>query len=408
MNGIGLPRRALLGSMLAVPAAARAQGSSAGGKPPAPVRIGVLTDETGPYADSGGAGSIRAAEMAIAEFGHTVLGRPIQVMHADHQNKPDVAATIARRWYDVDGVDAIVDLPVTAIALAVQQVARDHGRTVMITAAATSDFTGKYCAPTSTHWADDTHALTTGTARAVIEGGGTTWFFITVDHSFGRALQTETTAVVEQAGGRVLGAVRHPIGETDFASLLLQAQTSGARVVGLASVGTDLVNVIKQAHEFGLVAKTGQTLATFLTYITEVHALGLPVAQGLTFAESFYWDQDDVSRAWSRRFFADRRAMPTKNQALIYTATLHFLKAMAQAGTADPLAVNQAMKALPVDYFGRPASIRSDGRVLFDLTLWRVKAPAESHASWDYLAPVRVISQAEAFRPVNTAICGGA
>ena len=401
MTGV-LARRALLACVLAAPVAARAQ------RPTRPVRIGVLTDETGPYADSGGPGSIRAAGMAAADAGGRVLGRPVEIVHADHQNKPDVAATIARRWYNSEGVDAIVDLPVTAIGLAVQQVARERARTVMITAGATSDFTAKYCAPTSTHWADDTHALTAGTARAVLRDGGTSWFFITVDHAFGRALQGAATAVVEQAGGRVLGAVRHPIGETDFSALLLQAQDSGAGVVGFASVGNDLVNAVKQAHEFGLAEKSGQTLATFLTYITDIHALGLAVAQGLTFAGSFYWDQNDEARAWSRRFFADRRAMPTKNHALIYTATRHFLRAMAQAGTDDALAVNAAMKALPVDYFGRPARIRSDGRVLFDLTLWRVKAPAESHAPWDYLSAVRTIPQGEAFLPVNAAVCGGA
>ena len=402
MAATRLGRRALLAGA----AACYARSSRAAA--PEPVTIGVLTDETGPYADSGGPGSIRAAEMAVADFGASVLGRPVRVIHADHQNKPDIAATIARRWYDRDGVDAIVDLPVTAIGLAVQQVAREHGRTVMITAAATADFTRKYCSPTSTHWADDTHALTAGTARAVIQGGGTSWFFITVDHAFGRALQEATTTVVEQAGGRVVGAARHPIGETDFAALLLQAQLSGAKVVGFASVGGDLVNAIKQAHEFGLTGRTGQTLATFLTYITDIHALGLSVAQGLTFAESFYWDQNDESRAWSRRFFADRHAMPSKNHALIYTSTLHFLKGMRAAGSADPLTVNRAMKALPVSYFGRPANIRSDGRVLFDLTLWRVKAPAESFHPWDYLAPVRVIPRAEAFSPVNAAVCGGA
>ena len=222
-----LGRRALLAG--AAVSCARTSHAAA----PDPVTIGVLTDETGPYADSGGPGSIRAAEMAVADFGASVLGRPVRVIHADHQNKPDIAATIARRWYDRDGVDAIVDLPVTAIGLAVQQVAREHGRTVMITAAATADFTGKYCSPTSTHWADDTHALTAGTARAVIQGGGTSWFFITVDHAFGRALQEAATTVVEQAGGHVLGAARHPIGETDFAALLLQAQLSGAKVVGI-------------------------------------------------------------------------------------------------------------------------------------------------------------------------------
>ncbi len=406
MHGARLARRGLLATLLAGATASGARSGAA--RAPGPVTIGVLTDESGPYVDSGGPGSIRAAEMAVADFGGSVLGWPVRVVHADHQNKPDVAASIARRWYDTEGVDAIVDLPVTAIGLAVQQAARERGRTVMITAAATSEFSSKYCAPTSTHWADDTHALTAGTARAVIEGGGMSWFFITVDHAFGRALQAQTTEVVEQAGGRVLGAVRHPIGETDFSALLLAAQQSGARVVGFASVGGDLVNALKQAHEFGLGGKTGQTLATFLTYVSDIHALGLPVTQGLTFAGSFYWDQNDAARAWARRFFADRGTMPTKNHALIYASTLHFLKSVAASGTAEALAVNRAMRALPVAYFGRPASIRSDGRVLFDLTLWRVKTPAESHAAWDVLSAVRNIPQSEAFLPVNTPVCGAA
>jgi branched-chain amino acid transport system substrate-binding protein len=311
-------------------------------------------------------------------------------------------------------VDVILDLPVTAIAAAVQQVARQRGKSVIITAAATADFTAKSCAPTSVHFADDTHALTAGTARAVLASGGKTWFFITVDHAFGVALQTETTQVVEANGGRVLGAVRHPIGATDYASYLLAAQSSGAQVVGFASVGGDLVNLIKQAHEFGLAgaqgggAAGGLRIATFLTYITDIHALGLPTTHGLTFASSFYWDQSDEARAFARRFAAARGgAMPTKNQAQIYAATRHFLAAVAQAGSADPLAVNHAMRALPVAYFGRRCTIRADGRALYDLTLYRVKTPAESRAPWDYYTPLRAIPAAEAFLPI-TGACASA
>ena len=397
MSQTAIGRRLLLALPLAAPVAARAQQAS-------PVKIGVLTDETGPYADSGGPGSIMAAHMAATDIGGSVIGRPIEIVHADHQNKPDVAATVARRWYDRDGVDMITDLPVTAIGLAVQQVARERGRTVMITAAATSDFTAKHCSPTSTHWADDTHALTAGTARAVIENGGKSWFFITVDHAFGMALQTETTQVVQASGGTVLGAVRHPIGAMDYAGYLLQAQSSGAQVVGLASVGGDLINAIKQAAEFGLGAKSGQQLATFLTYITDIHALGLPVTQGLTFASSFYWDQNDAARGFAKRFAAERHgAMPTKNQAAIYAATLHFLKAVQQGGSADPLSVNKAMRQMPVEWFGRPASIRADGRVLFDLSLYRVKQPSQSAGEWDLYEKLRDIPQAEAFLPASAA-----
>ncbi len=403
MNTFTVGRRAFLATAAAaVPFAARAQTV-------APVKIGILTDETGPYADSGGPGSIVAAQMAVADFGATVLGRPIAIVHADTQNKPDVAATIAGNWYDHDNVDVILDLPVTAIAAVVQQAARQREKSIIITAAATSDFTSKTCAPTSIHFADDTHALTAGTAKAVLETGGKTWFFITVDHAFGHALQDETTKVVEANGGKVLGAVRHPIGATDYASFLLEAQSSGAQVVGFASVGGDLINLIKPAHEFGLAGNGGMRIATFLTYITDIHALGLPVTRGLTFASSFYWDQSDESRAFAKRFAGARDgAMPTKNQAQIYSGTLHFLKAMAQAGSADPRAVNKAMRAMPVDYFGRATTIRADGRALFDLTLYRVKTPEESHAPWDFYSPLRTIPAAEAFLPMDKACAGQA
>ena len=288
------------------------------------VRIGVLTDETGPYADSAGPGSVLAAQMAAADFGGTVHGKPIEIVHADTQNKPDVAATVARRWFDTDKVDAIVDLPVTPIALAVQQVAKEKNRTVMITASAVSEFTSKFCSPVSTHWADDTHALAAGTARAVMAQGGDSWFFITVDQTFGLALEREATDVIKAGNGTVLGEVRHPIGATDFSSLLLQAQSSGAKVIGLASVGNDLVNLIKQAGEFGIARSGTTTLAGFLIYIQDINALGLQTAQGLTFTASYYWDQNDEARAFARRFFAKMHMMPSKNQALIYTAVTQY------------------------------------------------------------------------------------
>jgi branched-chain amino acid transport system substrate-binding protein len=366
--------------------------------PADPVRIGVLTDENGPYADSGGAGSIAAAQMAAADFGATVLGRPIQILHADTQNKPDVAAGLARGWYD-SGVDAITDLPVTPVALAVQQIAREKGRTVMITASAVSEFTSRFCTPVSSHWADDTHAMATGIGKLLTQGGGA-WFFITVDFSFGAALQAECTKVIEANGGRVLGSAKFPIGNSDFSSQILQAQSSGAQVIGLASVGGDQVNLIKQAAEFGLQNKNTR-LAAFLVYITDIHALGLPVAQGLSFPANFYWDQTTESRTFTTRFQAARNAVPTKNQAAVYAATLHFLKAMAQAGTDDPLAVNRAMRELPVAFFGRPASLRADGRLLCDVTLYRVKRPQDSHFPWDYYDAVGTIPAAEAFLPIS-------
>lgn len=367
-----------------------------------PVRIGVLTDETGPYADSGGKGSVLAAQMAVADFGSTVLGRPIEIVHGDTQNKPDIAASLARQWYD-SGVDAIVDLPVTSVASAVQQVAKEKNRTVMITAGAATEFTSKTCSPVSTHWADDTHALSVGAATHIVKSGGKTWYFITVDYAFGAALERDATEVITANGGRVLGTVKYPIGNADYSSMLLQAQASEAQVIGLASVGADLVNLVKQAGEFGVQTSGRQTLVGFLIYITEVHALGLQVAQGFTFASGFYWDQNDVSRTWSKHFLATQKAMPTRVQAGVYTASLHFLKGMQKAATADSVAVNKAMRALPVDYLGRPASIRADGRVLYDLSVYRVKSPPESRAPWDYYEAIATIPADQAFLPMNPA-----
>ncbi len=396
MGAAGFGRRAILGGAAALAGGVRARAQ------PAAVRIGVLTDESGPYAASGGAGSAAAARMAVQDFGGTVLGLPVEVLRADTQNKPDVAGSIARAWYD-SGVDAVTDLPVTPVAAAVQQVARERSRTVLITAAAVTEFTSKSCSPVSSHWADDTHAMAAGIGKVLTEGGGKTWYFVTVDFSFGAALQAEAAKVIEAAGGRVLGSTRFPIGNTDFSAQIVQARTSGAQVIGLASVGGDQVNLIKQAAEFGLQAGGAQTLAGFLVYLTDIHALGLDVAQGLRFPTSFYWDQNDASRAFGRRFMAERQAMPTQNQANVYAATLHFLRGMAQAGSRDAVAVGRAMRALPVQYFGTDTTMRADGRVLHDLTLYRVKAPGESRGVWDLLDPVGAVAAAEAFAPMNPA-----
>lgn len=404
-RSIPVNRRALLRASALLPLAglrpARAQDSGISGNV---VRIGVLTDESGPYADSAGPGSILAARMAAEDRGGTVRGARIEIVHGDTQNKPDVAAAIARRWFDSEGVDAIVDLPVTPIALAVQQIAREKNRTVMITAAAISEFTSKFCSPVSTHWADDTHALTAATAGVVAQGGSS-WFFITVDMTFGHALQESATAVIRQAGGKVVGSAQFPIGASDFSSLLLQAQSSGAKVIGLAAVGSDLVNLLKQASEFGIRSSGAQSLAGFLIYIDDVHALGLAAAQGFAFPSSFYWDQNDSARAFGRRFFEQRKLMPSRNQAAIHTAVTHYLKAIDRAGTDEAVAVGRAMRQMPVDYFGHPASVRSDGRVLYDVTLYRVKTPAESRHPWDYYQPLRTIPAAQAFLPVNAQAC---
>jgi len=394
-----IQRRSLIAGLMATPLA----GLTARSQDTSPVKIGVLTDASGPYADSGGPGSVLAARMAVAEFGGTVLGRNIEILLGDTQNKPDIAGSLARQWYDTNAVDAITDLPVTPVAAAVLQVAKEKNRTVMITASAVSEFTSKLCSPISTHWADDTHALTYGTAAEVVRQGGKSWFFITVDFTFGRALEASAKAVIEANGGKVLGSAYFPIGNADFASQLVQAQSSGAEVIGLAAVGSDQVNVIKQAAEFGLSRNGKQRLAGFLIYITDIHALGLPTTQGLTLSSGFYWDQNAVARSFAKPFSASRGAMPTKNQASVYAATLHYLKAMAQAGTRDAIAVNKAMRALPVDYFGHPASVRPDGRVLYDLTLYRVKSPEQSKGAWDYYAPIGTIPAAAAFLPMNAA-----
>lgn len=404
----GFGRRAALGGGLAAWAA-----GPAAAQPSGPVRIGVLTDAAGPYADSGGPGSLLAARMAIKAFGGSVAGQSIEAAIGDTQNKPDLAASLARQWYD-GGFDAIVDLPVTPVALAVQGIAREKNRTVMITAAAVTEFTSKLCAPISSHWADDTHAMAAASGQVLTGLGGSTWFFITVDFSFGTALQTEATRVIEAAGGKVVGTAKFPIGTTDFSAQVLQAQSSGAKVIGLAAVGGDQVNLIKGASEFGLGTGGARTLAGFLVYSTDIAALGLPVAQGLSFGSNFYWDADEGSRAFGQAFAAERRssfggerrAMPTKNQAAVYASTLHFLKAMAQAGTRDPVAVNKAMRAMPVDWFGTPVPLRADGRLMAEVVTYRVKTPAESRGPDDLYTAIGRVAPDVAYLPANPACAG--
>ncbi len=392
-----LSRRSALAGVAAasLPSIVRAQPSD-------PVRIGVLTDASGPYGSSGGVGSTLAARMAVADFGPTVLGKGIEVIQGDTQNKPDNASAIARKWCD-EGVDVITDLPVTPVALAVQQVAKEKGRAVMITAAAVSEFTSKLCSPISSHWTDDTHAMAAASGQVLTGMGGTSWFFITVDFSFGHALQAEATQVIEYAGGKVLGTAKFPIGNTDFSSQLLRAQTSGAKVIGLAAVGGDQVNLIKQAAEFGMATNGKQVMAGFLVYITDIHALGLSTAQGLSFGSCFYWDANAGTRAYAKHFLAERGAVPTKNQAAIYSATLHYLKAMAKAGTREAVAVNQAMRAMPVDWFGDTVTLREDGRLLAPVTTYRVKAPGDSKAPFDYYQALGRIGPDQAFLPRSPA-----
>jgi branched-chain amino acid transport system substrate-binding protein len=368
------------------------------------VKIGLLGDQSGMSADVAGKGAIVAARLAVQDFGGTVRGKPIEIVDADTFGKPDVASAIARRWFDVEQVDAVTDLPFTSVAMAVVEVAKAADRTAMVASAASSDLTGKACSPVSTHWADDTYALSVSTAKAIVGSGGDSWYFMTADYVFGHALERDATEAIKAAGGSVVGSVRHPLNTADFSSFLLQAQQSKAKIIGLASVGADTINAIKQASEFGIVAG-GQRLAGLLVFISDIHSLGQPVAQGLVVSEGFYWDQNDKSRAWSKRFFDQFGKMPTKAQAATYTAIMQYLHAVDATGTDEAKAVNVQMKKMPVDFFGRRGSIRQDGRVLYDMTLYQVKPPAESRYAWDYYKEIGSIPKEQAFRPEKDGGC---
>ena len=384
---------------MAVPSQAQLSGDA--------VKIGVLNDMSGPYADITGASSVAAVQMAVEDFGGSVLGRKIEVIAADHQNTADVGASIARRWYDQDGVDVIIGLGASSVALAVRSYARDNGKLDIATSSGSSDLTGTACSPTGFHWMHDTYALAKTIATASVKNGGTSWFFVTADYSFGHALERDAARFVEQAGGRVLGSVRHPINSTDFSSYLLQAQSSGAKIIGLANGGNDTVKSVKTAREFGIVGGSGgQSLASLLLMITDVHALGLPAAQGMLLSEGFYWDQSDEARAFSQRFFARRKVMPNMMNAGDYGATLHYLKAVQAAGTDEPKAVAAAMRRIPInDPTLKDGHIRSDGRVERDMYLFRVKTPAESHGEWDLYEKVATVPFKDAFRPLAEGGC---
>lgn len=381
-----------------VPAAARAQISDN------VVRIGVLGDMGGQFADIGGRGSVFAAELAAEDFGGKVAGAPIEIISGDHQNKADVGGATLRKWFDEGGVDAVADLPVSSVALAAQEIAREKKKTLLISGAAVSELTGKACSPYSTHWADDTYALANATGKAVTAAGGKSWYFVTVDYSFGHAMERDAAAAVASAGGKVLGNTRHPLGAQDLSSFLLQAQASKAQVIGLANVGGDTSNAVKQAAEFGITSG-GQKLAGFLVFLTDIKAIGLPLAKGLLVSTGFYWDQNDEARTFARRFEAKVGRMPTKQQASVYASVKHYLKAVAAAGTDDAGNANAQMRALPVDYFGHAASIRPDGRVLYDLTLYEVKSPAESKGPWDFYKPISTLPANEVFRPAAETGC---
>jgi branched-chain amino acid transport system substrate-binding protein len=362
------------------------------------VKIGVLNDMSGLYADLGGQGSVEAARMAIADFGGTVNGKKIELISADHQNKPDVGGAIARQWYDNDKVDAIVDVPTSSVALAVQDVARERKKVFLISTAASSDLTGKACSATGIHWTYDTVALANGTGSAVVKAGGDTWFFITADYAFGHALERDTAAVVTANNGKVLGQVRVPLNTPDFSSYLLQAQASKAKIVGLANAGGDTINSIKQAAEFGLV-EGGQKMAGLLVFVTDIHSLGLKTANGLQLTEAFYWDQNDETRAWSKRFMEKINHAPTMVQAGVYGAVMHYLNAIKAVGSDDGLTVVKKMKETPVnDFMTKNGKILENGRVIRDMYLFEVKKPAESKGPWDYYKQIATIPGEQAFK----------
>ncbi|HEV2263884.1 MAG TPA: ABC transporter substrate-binding protein [Stellaceae bacterium] len=400
-----MKRRSLLAAGFA---AALAFGATAPGAQAAnnKVVIGVMNDMSSVYSYLGGMGSVVAARMAVKDFGGKVLGKPIEVIYADHQNKPDVGAAIARKWFDQDGVDAIVDLPTSSVAIAVQQVAKERGKVTLISNGGSSELTGKYCSPTGVHWTYDTYALAHVTGKAIVQQGGKKWFFITADYAFGHQLQDDTAAVVKASGGTVVGSVNVPLNNADFSSFLLQAQQSKAQVIGLANAGGDTVNSIKQAAEFGIV-KGGQRLAGLLVFIADVNALGLQTAQGLMLTEAYYWDQNDQTRAFAKRFEGEYNGkVPTSGQAGVYGAVLHYLKAMAAAKTEDGVKVVAEMRKMPInDFMTHNGKIRIDGRVIRDMYLFQVKSPQESKYPYDYYKQLAVIPGDQAFRPLSESEC---
>jgi branched-chain amino acid transport system substrate-binding protein len=368
------------------------------------VKIGILNDQSGVYADYGGKYSVEAAKMAIEDFGGEVLGQKIELVTADHQNKPDLATAIARRWYDTEGVDMITELTTSSVALAVQDLSKEKKKIDIVVGAATSRLTGDACTPYGFHWAFDTHALAVGTGGALVQAGGDTWFFLTADYAFGYSLEKDTTDIVTAKGGKVLGSVRVPLNSSDFSSFLLQAQSSKAKIVGLANAGLDTSNSIKQAAEFGIV-KGGQKLAALLMVISDVHGLGLEAAQGLVLTEGYYWDRDDRSREFGERFMKRTGRMPNMIQAGTYSATLSYLKAVKAAGSKDSDAVAKKLKELPVDDAFAQGKVQENGRMVHDLYLFEVKKPSESKKPWDYYKQLAVVPGDKAFFSAKESGC---
>lgn len=369
------------------------------------VKIGILNDQSGVYADFGGKWSVEAARMAVEDFGGTVQGAPIEIVDADHQNKPDIASNIARQWYDTEQVDSIMELTTSSVALAVQGISKDKKKINIVTGAATTELTGKSCSPYGFHWAYDTHSQAVGTGGALVEAGGDSWYFLTVDYAFGYSLEEQTSKFVTDKGGKVLGSVRYPLGTTDYSSFLLQAQSSGAKVIGLANAGLDTSNSIKQAAEFGIV-QGGQRLAALLFTLAEVHGLGLQSAQGVVLTEGYYWDRDDKSREFAQRFFERTKRMPNMIQAGTYSAVTQYLKAIDKAGTDETEAVAKEIHAMPVnDVFAENGKVQADGNMVHDMYLYQVKKPEESTKDWDYYTYLATISGEQAFLSASESGC---
>jgi branched-chain amino acid transport system substrate-binding protein len=369
------------------------------------VKIGVLTDMSSLYADATGKGSLAAVQMAVADYGGKVKGKPVEVIAADHQNKPDVGVNIARNWYDNDKVDAIFDVPTSSVALPVSALTREKNKININSGGGSSDITGIACSPNTVHWTYDTYALSNVAGKAMVKRGEDTWFFVTADYAFGMALERDAANVVKESGGKVLGNVRHPLNSSDFSSFLLQAQASKAKVIGLANAGGDTTNALKQASEFGI-AQGGQKMIALLQEITDTHALGVKATQGLIVTDAFYWDMNDETRAFSKRFNEKVGHMPTMIQAGLYSATMHYLKAIEAIGTDDAPKVMAQMRATPInDFFAKGGKIRIDGRMVHDMYLFEVKKPEESKGEWDLYKLLATVPGDEAFRPLDKGGC---
>jgi branched-chain amino acid transport system substrate-binding protein len=369
------------------------------------VKIGVLTDMSSLYADATGKGSLAAVQMAVEDYGSKVKGKPVEVVYADHQNKPDIGVGIARNWYDNDKVDAIFDVPTSSVALPISALTREKNKIHINSGGGSSDITGAQCSPNTVHWTYDTYALSNVAGKAMVKRGEDTWFFVTADYAFGQALERDAANVVKESGGKVLGDVRHPLNSSDFSSFLLQAQASKAKVVALANAGGDTTNALKQASEFGI-TQGGQKMIALLQEITDTHSLGIKATQGLIVTDAFYWDMNDETRAFSKRFYDKVGHMPTMIQAGLYSATMHYLKAIEAIGTDEAPKVMAQMRATPInDFFAKNGKIRIDGRMVHDMYLFEVKKPEESKGEWDLYKLIATVPGDEAFRPLDKGGC---